>query len=98
MRASVLAPEGRLTIAQQFTAGANWSYVVCVPSRRDGRNATLKDSTVPTGRKPKSLVLSAPSDQSLGYYQPTLQVETIAVGVTSLALSRRTVHNVGIIL
>ena len=69
------APEGHLTVAQQFTAGAE-NGSPPIKSRRDGRKE-------PSGLRPSlqdgdGLSAPSPSDKSLGYFQPTLRVEDYA--------------------
>jgi hypothetical protein len=73
VRANVLAPEGRLIIAQQFTAGTANATILHNKSHRDGRMRQLRFNR-PYGTNGIGRV-TLPSDKSLGYCHTTLRVE-----------------------
>jgi hypothetical protein len=72
------APEGRSIIAQQFTAG-EMGHVGDFSSPGGTIEVVTHGqiSTVPPGRD-KLFPLLVPSDESLGYFRPTLRVEILA--------------------
>jgi hypothetical protein len=70
---NVLAPEGRLMIAQQFTAGSANATILHSKSRRDGRHGVAKIQS--SLRDERIGRVTVPSDQSLGYCRTTLRVE-----------------------
>ena len=72
------APEGRSIIAQQFTAG-EMGHVGDFSSPGGTIEIVTHGqiSTVPPGRD-NLFPRLVPSDESLGYFRPTLQVEILA--------------------
>ena len=76
---TVSARKGRSIIAQQFTAGTRKRLVPFDKSRRDGRKPTRRAQPSLRDGKTNCRTPTLPSDESLGYCQATLRVETLAV-------------------
>ena len=80
----LFVPKGRTTIAQRFIAGERGLKALFTTSPVGTTERIAHASTVPTGRRWGLEYPLLPSDESLGYCQPTLRVD-IPVNIATFA-------------